>query len=223
MSSSDLENKIIMGQTVSEKLLMLLKTQGALQASDAGKLLGTTGEAARQQFVKLAKEGLVEAKSEAKGVGRPIQLWHLTEEGHARFPDAHAELTTQLITIIRSQLGETAMDLVINAREKEAYFSYKKAMEGACELQEKVERLVAIRCQEGYMAHYSVEENGAILFFENHCPICAAAKICQGFCRTELKLFREILQANVERTEYILSGHRRCAYRITPLTFNSMT
>ncbi len=203
---------------MSEKLLMLLKTQGALQATDAGRLLGTTGEAARQQFVKLAKDGLVEAKSEAKGVGRPIQLWHLTEKGHARFPDTHAELTAQLITIIRSQLGETAMDLIINTREKEAFSSYKKVMEGAAGLQEKVERLVAIRCREGYMAHYSVEENGAILFFENHCPICAAAKICQGFCRTELKLFQETLQADVKRIEYILSGHRRCAYRITPLT-----
>ncbi|MBI6548075.1 helix-turn-helix transcriptional regulator [Xenorhabdus lircayensis] len=218
MSSIDLGNNLIEGQTVSEKLLMLLKTQGALQATDAGRLLGTTGEAARQQFVKLAKDGLVEAKSEAKGVGRPIQLWHLTEKGHARFPDTHAELTAQLITIIRSQLGETAMDLIINTREKEAFSSYKKVMEGAAGLQEKVERLVAIRCREGYMAHYSVEENGAILFFENHCPICAAAKICQGFCRTELKLFQETLQADVKRIEYILSGHRRCAYRITPLT-----
>ncbi|MDC9588632.1 transcriptional regulator [Xenorhabdus sp. XENO-10] len=215
MSSTYLENDVIVGQTVSEKLLMLLKTQGALQASDAGKLLGTTGEAARQQFVKLAKEGLVEAKSETRGVGRPIQLWHITEKGHAKFPDTHAELTTQLISIIRSQLGETAMDLIISAREQEAFSNYKKAMEGATELQEKVERLVSIRCREGYMAHYSVEENGAIMFFENHCPICAAAKMCQGFCRTELKLFREVLQANVERTEYILSGHRRCTYRIT--------
>ncbi|AYA41603.1 transcriptional regulator [Xenorhabdus nematophila] len=217
MSSTDLEHKIIAGQTVSEKLLMLLKTRGALQASDAGKLLGTTGEAARQQFVKLAKEGLIEAKSETRGVGRPVQLWHLTKKGHAQFPDTHAELTTQLITIIRNQLGETAMDVIIHSREKEALSNYKKNMEGITHLQERVERLVAIRCREGYMANYSIEENGAFLFFENHCPICSAAKICQGFCRTELKIFREILQANVERTEYILSGDRRCAYRIIPL------
>ncbi|CDH07038.1 conserved hypothetical protein [Xenorhabdus bovienii str. oregonense] len=217
MSSIDLENNIITAQTVSERLLMLLKTRGAMQASDAGKILGTSGEAARQQFVKLAKEGLVEAESETRGVGRPIQLWHLTDKGHARFPNTHAELTVQLLTIIRSQLGETAIDLLINTREQKTAASYKIAMEGAAELQEKIERLVAIRNQEGYMAQYSVQEDGAILFIENHCPICAAATICQGFCRAELKLFREILQAEVERTEYILNGARRCAYRITPL------
>ncbi|MDC9620400.1 helix-turn-helix transcriptional regulator [Xenorhabdus bovienii] len=217
MSSIYLENNIITAQTVSERLLMLLKTRGAMQASDAGKILGTSGEAARQQFVKLAKEGLVEAESETRGVGRPIQLWHLTDKGHARFPNTHAELTVQLLTIIRSQLGETAMDLIINTREQKTSASYKIAMEGAAELQEKIERLVAIRNQEGYMAQYSVQEDGAILFIENHCPICAAATMCQGFCRAELKLFREILQAEVERTEYILNGDRRCAYRIIPL------
>ncbi|MCP9267580.1 transcriptional regulator [Xenorhabdus sp. XENO-1] len=217
MSSIDLENNIITAQTVSERLLMLLKTRGAMQASDAGKILGTSGEAARQQFVKLAKEGLVEAESETRGVGRPTQLWHLTDKGHARFPNTHAELTVQLLTIIRSQLGETAMDLIINTREQKTSANYKIAMENAEGLQEKIERLVAIRNQEGYMAQYSVQEDGAILFIENHCPICAAATVCQGFCRAELKLFQEILQAEVERTEYILNGARRCAYRITPL------
>ncbi|MBD2824425.1 helix-turn-helix transcriptional regulator [Xenorhabdus szentirmaii] len=217
MSSSDLENNTIAGQTVSEKLLILLKTQGALQASDAGKLLGTTGEAARQQFVKMAKDGLVEAKSEARGVGRPIQLWHLTQKGHDQFPDAHAELATQLIAIIRNQLGETTMDLLISAREKEMFSNYQKVLEGADGLQERVKRLVNIRCKEGYMAHYTVEEDGSILFFENHCPICSAAKVCQKFCRAELQLFNEVLQAKVERVEYILSGNRRCTYRVTPL------
>ena len=62
-------------QSVAERLLLLLKTRGPLQAADAGKILGTTGEAARQQFVKLAKEGLVVAAAQTKGVGRPIQLW----------------------------------------------------------------------------------------------------------------------------------------------------
>ena len=75
MSSSDLENNNLVRHSVAERILTLLKTRGELQASDAGHLLGTSGEAARQQFVKLAKEGLVEAKSVSQGVGRPAQFW----------------------------------------------------------------------------------------------------------------------------------------------------
>jgi predicted ArsR family transcriptional regulator len=50
---------------------------------------------------------------------------------------------------------------------------------------------------------------------EHHCPICAAATACQGFCRNELALFRSVLPGTrVERTEYLLDGGQRCAYRI---------
>jgi predicted ArsR family transcriptional regulator len=55
------------------------------------------------------------------------------------------------------------------------------------------------------------------MLVEHHCPICAAAQACQGFCRNELELFRRVLGpgVTVDRTEYLLGGDQRCAYRIT--------
>jgi len=57
---------------------------------------------------------------------------------------------------------------------------------------------------------------GNFLFFENHCPICAAAATCQGLYRSELAIFRAVLgtDVTVERIDHILAGARRCAYRI---------
>jgi len=212
-----LENSQGGAQSVSDRLLTLLKTRGPQQASEAGKVLGTTGEAARQQFVKLAKEGLVEAIAETRGVGRPVQLWHLTATGNARFPDTHAELTVQLLRTVRDKLGEQAIDVLIDTREQETRINYKQAMVGAGDLQERVARLAAIRSREGYMAEWRQQEDGSYLLVENHCPICAAASVCQGFCRAELSIFTEVLQAQVERSEHILAGARRCAYRISLL------
>jgi predicted ArsR family transcriptional regulator len=217
MSRINLENSGSPAQSVSDRLLTLLKTRGPQQASDAGKVLGTTGEAARQQFVKLAKDGLVEAVAETRGVGRPVQLWHLTAAGNARFPDTHSELTVQLLRTVRDKLGEQAIELLIDTREQETRINYKQAMVGAADLQERVARLTAIRCREGYMAESRLQEDGSFLLVENHCPICAAAAVCQGFCRAELSIFTEVLQAQVERSEHILAGARRCAYRISLL------
>lgn len=201
-------------QSVAKRLLMLLKTRGPMQASDAGMILGTTGEAARQQFVKLAKEGLVVSEAQTRGVGRPIQLWQLTEAGNAQFPDTHSELTVQLLGLIRSQLGDSALELLIDSREQETRTQYCQAMVGANSVTERVERLVAIRSREGYMAEWQVESDGSLLLIENHCPICAAAASCQGFCRAELAVFQQVLGVPVERVEHILSGSRRCTYRI---------
>jgi predicted ArsR family transcriptional regulator len=58
------------------------------------------------------------------------------------------------------------------------------------------------------------------LLIENHCPICAAARKCQGFCRSELQIFRAAMgdDALVERCEHLISGDRRCVYNIQPRT-----
>jgi len=52
---------------------------------------------------------------------------------------------------------------------------------------------------------------------ENHCPICAAARLCTGLCREELNLFRKVLgrDVRIERISHILAGANRCAYRVT--------
>ena len=56
------------------------------------------------------------------------------------------------------------------------------------------------------------------LLIESHCPICVAAQACQGFCRSELQVFQTALgdSATVERIEHLISGDRRCVYRVSP-------
>ncbi|HCR3199722.1 transcriptional regulator [Morganella morganii subsp. sibonii] len=214
MSRTNLESNLSSAQSVGEKLLILLKKHGPMQASEAGEHLGTTGEAARQQFTKLARDGMVEAHSECRGVGRPVQRWHLTALGNKRFPDCHAELTVKILTTIRRELGEDAIGKIITARENEARRDYFDKLQGAETLEERIVRLVAIRTEEGYMAQWEKEPEGSWLIIENHCPICSAARMCQGFCRAELELFQTVLDANVERVEYLLTGSRRCVYRV---------
>ncbi|MDT5425333.1 metalloregulator ArsR/SmtB family transcription factor [Morganella morganii] len=214
MSRTNLESNLSSAQSVGEKLLILLKKHGPMQASEAGEHLGTTGEAARQQFTKLARDGMVEAHSECRGVGRPVQRWHLTALGNKRFPDCHAELTVKILTTIRRELGEDAIGKIITARENEARCDYFDKLQGAETLEERIIRLVAIRTEEGYMAQWEKEPEGSWLIIENHCPICSAARMCQGFCRAELELFQTVLNASVERVEYLLTDSRRCVYRV---------
>src|SRR5438094_3972973 len=186
MSSDNLEKSV---RPAADRLLVLLKTRGPQTAADLGKATGVTGEAARQQLVRLASDGLVVATAEPRGVGRPAQVWALTDAGNARFPDAHAELTAQLIRSIRTQLGEDVLDRLIESRAAESRASYAAALEGAADLGERVSRLAEARTREGYMAESSAEGEEYVLV-ENHCPICVAATACQGFCRTERDTFR---------------------------------
>ncbi|PDT07401.1 metalloregulator ArsR/SmtB family transcription factor [Rhizobium sp. M1] len=206
-----------MRQSPANRILILIKTEGPQLAAAIGDALGISGEAARQQLARMAEEGLVEPVTvAAAGRGRPRQLWHLTAAGNRRFPDGHAELTANLLATLTEQLGAAALDTVISAREAETLERYRQELETAGDLAARVEGLAAIRTREGYMADSWREADGSFTLVENHCPICAAATACAGFCRSELETFRAVLGAEVERSEHILAGARRCAYRITP-------
>jgi hypothetical protein len=52
---------------------------------------------------------------------------------------------------------------------------------------------------------------------ERHCPICVAATACTGLCRNELEVFQDVLgpEVRIERTEHIVAGASRCAYRVS--------
>lgn len=219
MSSSALENTAWSPRSPSERILMALKMHGALSAAALGEMLGITSEAVRQQLLRLADENLVEARSASGGVGRPTQLWSLAPAAQARFPDTHAALTVQLLDIVRTRLGEDTLNAIIAARESDTREAYMAAMEPADDLRARVAALADQRSREGYMAAWTEQPDGSVLLVENHCPICAAATACQGFCRAELDVFRSVLgpDVSVERQEHIVSGGRRCTYSIRSL------
>lgn len=204
----------------ADRILFRLKFHGPQRAIELSSVLGTTAEAVRQQLVKLAGDGFVRARSLVQGVGRPSQIWELTDRGEERFPNTHAELTSQLITAIQSSLGDAAMDRVLSTREATMRAHYAEAVRdiaetGVAGLRARLEVLTRLRCGEGYMAHW-LEAEDHFLFIENHCPIHQAARQCAGLCRSELALLRAILgpEVQVMRTEHIQNGARRCAYRV---------
>lgn len=199
----------------NDRVIWMLKTRGPQPLTAIATEMKVTTEGARFQLLKLANEGLVESVTESKGRGRPQQIWSLTSAGQARFPDTHAELTVKLIRTIRETLGQKALDTIIEANGQSGVDKYLQELKGIQGLENKVAQLAGIRDREGYMAEYEKDGEGYLLV-ENHCPICAAATECQNFCLSELNTFRTVLGENVmiERVDHILSGSRRCAYRI---------
>jgi len=165
----------------------------------------------------LAAEGYVLPEpGDTAEVGRPASRWRLAPAGEARFPDAHDIVAVELIEGIRATLGEAALERVIALREQAQRERYAATLAGARSLAEKTRRLAALRSAEGYMAETREEADGSLLLIEHHCPICAAATACQGFCRSELAIFRDALglDVSVEREQHLLSGDQRCVYRV---------
>ena len=157
--------------------------------------------------------------AEPTGRGRPPVHWQLAPAAAEAFPDRHGELTVDLITSVRSTLGERALDRVIAARSDRQVAAYTQSLEGVSDLGQRVQRLADIRSEEGYLAEARADGDD-LLLIEHHCPIREAAVACGGLCGAELDVFQRALGpgVTVTRTQHVLAGDRRCAYRVEATT-----
>lgn len=199
----------------ADQLVRHLKVEGPQTTAALAERLSISVQAVRQHVRKLADDGTLSMTELRGSVGRPARRWALTERGHRRFPDAHAQMTANLIASVRATFGDAGLEAVVEDRYRASLAKYWDRMAGVDSLPDRLQALSVIRSEEGYMAHVEAD-GGGYLFVESHCPICTAAEACQGFCSKELQLFREVLGegVDVDRSEYLIAGDRRCTYRI---------
>lgn len=199
-----------------QQILNLLKQEGAMGSAQLAEQLGVSAMAVRQHLYELQEQGLVNYFEEAGTVGRPAKQWQLTPAADAFFPTGYADLTVNLLRAMTEAFGQEGLDKLLAIRMREQVIAYQAQINPAGSLRQKLESLAQLRTNEGYMAGVVSDEGGELLLVENHCPICDAAKNCLSLCARELETFQSVLgkDVSIERTEHILGGARRCAYRI---------
>ncbi|MGY5452619.1 helix-turn-helix transcriptional regulator [Agarivorans sp. MS3-6] len=201
----------------TDNILYRIKSQGTQTVKMLAEQLAITTMGVRQHLQCLEKEGLIEHFDKKVKVGRPTRYWQLTDKGHGRFPDCHSDLSVQLLGAVKQVFGDEGMDQLISHREQQSFATYQQTLAGCTDIGEKLELLSHKRSHEGYMASWQQQQQD-YLFVEDHCPICVAATECQGLCRSELDMLQKLfVECEVERTEHIVAGSRRCAYTLRPL------
>ena len=198
-------------------IIHILKQQAAQDAAALADQLALSAMAVRQHLYELRDQGLVAYEEQARPLGRPAKLWHLTPAADRFFPDGHRELSLDLIGAMKQAFGSAGLERLVKLRSRAQVKVYRTRIKPDASLTKRLAALAEIRTEEGYMAAVRKDSRDAYLLVENHCPICSAAAACSGLCAGELEVFRKVLgrDVRVERSEHILAGARRCAYRVT--------
>lgn len=199
-------------------LIYLLKQEGPLDAQALAAHLHISAMAVRQHLYALQGERLVTYQEERRPMGRPAKRWQLTPAADRLFPEAYAELTLSLLTAMTEAFGKAGLEQLLEIRTHRQIAAYRRQMAKHNSLRQRLEVLATIRTDEGYMAEVQPHDDGSFLLVENHCPICMAAVACTELCGKELEIFQAVLGKGIviERTEHLVAGARRCAYRVLP-------
>ncbi|WII36149.1 helix-turn-helix transcriptional regulator [Paenibacillus thiaminolyticus] len=196
-----------------QQMLMLLKTNGAMSAAQLAIELNMTEMGVRRHLYTLEEEGLLETEMVRQPMGRPLRTYRLSTQGDEQFPKQYHQLVLDLLKEMEVWPEDEGIGKLFESRKQSLLAKYTPQM-GQSSLDERVEALGTIQDHNGYMVETEQEEDGSWLLHEYNCPIAQVAQHYKQPCACELALFRELLDADVTRTECIAEQGQRCTYRI---------
>jgi len=197
-------------------ILMIVKQEGPTDSVALASRLRISSVAVRQHLYALRDDHMVTSEEQPRPMGRPAKMWSLTPAAASFFPDTHATLTRTLLQATEKTFGPEGLAQVVCQCMHSQIESYRQRVPEGGSLQTRLKALVSIRNEEGFMAEVQTQKDGSFLLIENHCPISAAANACTKLCDAELEVFQGILGEGlvVQRLEHMVTGARRCVYRI---------
>jgi DeoR family suf operon transcriptional repressor len=172
-----------------DEIINYLQKHGSSGVADLATATGVTPVSIRHHLSALQAEGQITSVESHSGVGRPKLLYSLTEAASERFPGKYVHLTDMAA-------------------------GHKHKFEGKT-LEEKVELLISVLGEEGFMAAWN-KVGDAYHLTEYNCPYFAIGQRHPEVCTIDQTLISNMLDSTVEKTTCILNGDQRCVFVIYP-------
>ena len=204
--------------STKQDILEHLLKRGQATAQELAESLHISTQAVRRHLKDLEEEGLIRHQATQVGMGRPNHLYALSEAGRDRFPDRYDEFAMSLLDTLAETVGKEQMGRILRKQWERKALEYRDRL-GAGSLAERVERLVELRRQEGYMAECWTDPDirDRFILTEYNCAISHIAETFPSVCGHELEMFGVALpDCTVERTHWQVHGEHRCGYLIQP-------
>lgn len=203
-----------------EAVLALLLRHGEATAADLAGKLSVSVQVMRRHLRGLEEMGLVEASPAPEGPGRPSNRWRLSTAGHQRFPNGSEHFALGLLHSLAGAMPPDALRLLLNQQAVEKAGDYRRRI-GSGSLAERLERLVELRRQEGFVAECQPdsEQGGAWVISEFHCSVMRIAEQFPMVCDQELALISHTFpDCRIERVHWRLEEGHSCGFRLSPAT-----
>jgi len=196
----------------TQRILEQLHRQKAMTAEQLSGELDITGSAVRQQLARLVSAGLVRVTSQHGGVGRPRNLYRLTEEGRKYFAQQDGLLAKALLDEMHQLYGKEAAFHLLERAGKRLYADLQGSIDGDT-LVERVRQLADHLNGEGVITDVRVEMGYQVLSLYN-CPYHEVAQAHRGLCLVEARTLADILDAEVKQSKCMMDGANGCQFII---------
>ncbi|MCB0130418.1 MAG: helix-turn-helix domain-containing protein [Caldilineaceae bacterium] len=210
---------------VRKRILEILKETGGATVAELAEALDMAPVSVRHHLDILQGDNLICVdRLERKGnVGRPQQVYGLTEDANSYFPNDFAALSNHLVRQIKQMLSPEQVQGAFCAMASEiaAEFTHELEATDAPEtlsLEERLTRVTDFLNQRGYLARWEATtddgEEGDYLLHKHNCPYAGVSDEHSELCLMDQTLINTLLDRRCERSHSMAQNERCCTYVI---------
>jgi len=219
---------------VRRHILELLKERNAATVAELADWLGMAPVSVRHHLDILQGDNLIRVdRLERRGsVGRPQQVYALTDEAACHFPNNFALLAANLVRQVKHVLPPEQVDTVFRSMAQELAAEFPAEDTGEDEpLAERMRRVAEFLNARGYLASYepecsdtqamcgatvtcSEEADGSFLLHKHNCPYAGISGEHKELCLMDQTLVDTLFGQQCERIAHMGSNDHCCTYRV---------
>lgn len=199
--------------TPAGQILEFLLRNGPASIKELEGVTGVTATAVRQQLASLTAEGLVAMNKERQGVGRPRNLYQLTERSHSLFACYNDELALDLIHELMESEGVDKLRYLLNRVGSKLAVQYRRQIKGQV-VGDRVRELSTVLDRRGIRVSLE-QSDDVIILHEYNCPYHEIASVHRDVCEMERSAFSQALGADVTLGDCIQDGHHSCQFLVS--------
>jgi predicted ArsR family transcriptional regulator len=198
-------------KSTRDQMRELLAMRGGATAAEIAADLGLNQANIRRHLEVMRAEGLVDVTIRRQDVGRPANVYRLTEraeEMSAHYP----RLVNRLVRQLASRPdAEPLLAQVFDGVARDVAVSHGPMVTGATIEQRVAETSVALK-DEGIVDHWRKDDEGIFHLLNTTCPYKRAAEASDAPCHADHKVVETLIGAPVEQVTRIVDGHHACEY-----------
>jgi predicted ArsR family transcriptional regulator len=166
----------------------------------------------RHHIAKLQADGLVTSDEERHGVGRPRQVFYLTELGLEEFPTRYLRLTIRLLEQLKRNLPPKMVDQLFSQMAADLVEEYAQvAKQQGMNIEQRLELVSGLLKDEGFDLEW--EKKGNQYFIrEISCPYLHVGQNHPEICVIDQTLISTVLDLPTEKVKCILDGDNQCTF-----------
>lgn len=209
MTSLSIQNS----STPAGQILEYLLRSGEASIKELEQAIGVTATAVRQQLASLTAEGLVTMSRERQGVGRPRNVYKLTNRSHNLFACYCDELALSLIRELLETEGTDKLRYLLARVGDKLAVQYSRQITGEA-LGDRVHELSILLDRRGIRVDFELGDD-VIILQEYNCPYHELASVHRDVCEMERSAFSQALGAEVTLGNCIQDGHHSCQFVVS--------